>query len=78
MPEEVGEAVVRRETREIDIERTMIDRKFFLALAMIIAFGIMLVIPVLTNNVALFKDVAATLSGFIGTIIGCYFGSSQE
>jgi len=79
MPEEAAApAEVTREIRVVETTEKEADRKFILALSMIVAFAVMLIIPILTNNASLFKDVAATLSGFVGTIIGYYFGTTKE
>jgi len=79
MPEEAAApAEVTREIRVVETTEKEADRKFILALSMIVAFAVMLIIPILTNNASFFKDVAATLSGFVGTIIGYYFGTSKE
>ncbi len=72
------DAKVSQETREITLSWNETDFRFFIALAVIIVFFIMLIIPVATSNEALFKDVAATMTGFVGTIIGYYFGAKKE
>lgn len=72
------EAIVTVETRKIETHINEADRKFILALVVIVAYAIMLIIPILTGNLDLFKDVAATTSGFVGTIIGYYFGAKKE
>jgi hypothetical protein len=53
------------------------DRKFILAMVVIIAFVIMLLVPLATNNSTLFTTVATAMSGLVGTIIGYYFGSEK-
>lgn len=53
------------------------DRKFILALVVIVAFIIMLIIPLAMNETTLFTTVATALSGLVGTIIGYYFGSEK-
>ena len=54
------------------------DRKFILAMLVIIAFIVMLIIPILTNNSTLFTTVATAMTGLVGTIIGYYFGSEKN
>jgi uncharacterized membrane protein len=54
------------------------DRKFILAVLVIAAFIAMLIIPLATNNVELFKTVATVMTGLVGTIIGYYFGSEKK
>ena len=76
--EEAQEAKVVRETRTIRVIETDADRKFILASFVIISFAVLMAIPLLYNNSALFTTIAATLSGFVGTIIGYYFGTSKE
>jgi len=53
------------------------DRKFILAMLVIVAFIVMLLIPLVTNNSSLFTTVATALTGLVGTIIGYYFGSEK-
>ncbi len=76
--EKAKEALVTVETRKIQTRINEADRKFILALVVIVAYAIMLVIPILRSNLDLFKDIAATMSGFVGTIIGYYFGTKKE
>ena len=78
MSEKAKEAVVTVETRKIETRINEADRKFILASVVIVAYVIMLIIPIVMTNAALFKDVAATTSGFVGTIIGYYFGTKKE
>ncbi len=78
MGEEAKEAVVTVETRKVVKSINEADRKFILALVVIIAYAIMLAIPILRSDAALFKDIAATTSGLVGTIIGYYFGTKKE
>jgi len=66
------------ETSLGEITTTDADRKFFLALAMIIAYTIILLIPILASNSDLFKTAAAAISGPVGTIIGYYFGTKKD
>jgi uncharacterized membrane protein len=68
------------ELRTITVEKTITeaDRKFILAATIVIAYVIMLLIPIVTNNTELFKTIAATMTGVVGTIIGYYFGSKKE
>jgi uncharacterized membrane protein len=54
------------------------DRKFILALLVIVAFVVMLLIPIVTNNSTLFTTVATAMTGLVGTIIGYYFGSEKN
>jgi multisubunit Na+/H+ antiporter MnhE subunit len=75
---EAKEALVTVESRTVVTSITEADRKFILALVVIIAYILMLIIPILKSNVDLFKDVAATTSGIVGTIIGYYFGTKKE
>jgi hypothetical protein len=56
---------------------TEADRKFILALVIIVAFVIMLLIPLARGDSTLFTTVATALSGLVGTIIGYYFGSEK-
>ena len=56
---------------------TEADRKFILALVIIVAFVIMLIIPLVRGDSTLFTTVATALSGLVGTIIGYYFGSEK-
>ena len=74
----VKDAVVRIETHTERKFATDADRKFILALAMVISYTIMFVIPILTNNLEMFKIIAATISGPVGTIIGYYFGTKKD
>ena len=76
--DEAKEAVVTVESRTVVTSITEADRKFILALVIIVAYIIMLIIPLAKSDVELFKDVAATTSGFVGTIIGYYFGTKKE
>ncbi len=70
--------VITHETREISYTFTETDFKFILAMSMIALFFIMMVIPLAMGNETLFKDVAAIMTGFVGTILGYYFGSKKE
>ena len=72
------EAIVTVETRKIETRINEADRKFILALVVIVTYAVMLIIPIITGNIDLFKDVAATTSGFVGTIIGYYFRAKKE
>ena len=71
-------AKTTNETREISYVFTETDFKFVIAIAMIAIFFVMMLIPLLMGNETLFKDVAAIMSGFVGTILGYYFGSKKE
>ena len=77
MNEEVKDAVVRIETRTIREKLTEADHKFILALGMIIAYAIMLAIPILTGNKDILEVVTSTMSGLVGTVIGYYFGTKK-
>ena len=68
------------ESSTITVEKTITeaDRKFILAATIVVAYVIMLLIPILTNNIELFKEIATTMTGVVGTIIGYYFGSKKE
>jgi hypothetical protein len=57
---------------------TEADRKFLLALAMIIAYAIILLIPTALGQSDMFNTVAAAVSGPVGTIIGYYFGTKKD
>jgi len=78
MSEEAKDAIVSIESGTVLKSLTEADHKFILAFVMIIAYTVMLIIPVLTNNVEMFKMIAATTSGAVGTIIGYYFGTKRE
>jgi len=73
---EVKDAIVSIETYTPTTKDA--DRKFILALAMVISYTIMFVIPILTNNLEMFKIIAATISGPVGTIVGYYFGTKKD
>ncbi|MDH5795280.1 MAG: hypothetical protein OEZ24_04150 [Candidatus Bathyarchaeota archaeon] len=77
MDEEVKDAVVRVETRTIREKLTEADHKFILAFGMIIAYAIMLAIPILTSNKDILEVVTSTMSGPVGTVIGYYFGTKK-
>jgi hypothetical protein len=68
------------ESSTITVEKTITeaDRKFILAATIVVAYVIMLLIPILTNNIELFKEIATAMTGVVGTIIGYYFGSKKE
>lgn len=78
MSNDVKEANVVLE--KVTVERSIneADRKFILAVLVVIAYIIMIGIPVATNNTELFKTVASTMTGVVGTILGYYFGSKKE
>ena len=78
MSDEVKQPIVKDEIRQVEYMDKEADRKFILAFSVIVIFAIMLIIPVLTSNEALLKDVAGLMSGLVGTIIGYYFGSKKE
>jgi len=69
---------ITHETREISYSFTETDFKFVIAIAMIVIFFIMMIIPLAYRDETLFKDVAAIMTGFVGTILGYYFGSKKE
>jgi len=71
-------AKTTNETREISYVFTETDFKFVIAIAMIAIFFVMMLIPLLMGNETLFKDVAAIMTGFVGTILGYYYGSKKE
>ena len=58
--------------------KTEADRKFLLALAMIVAYAIILLIPTALGQSDMFNTVAAAVSGPVGTIIGYYFGTKKD
>ena len=41
------------------------DRKFILALLVLVAFIVMLMVPIVTNNTSLFTTVATALTGLL-------------
>ncbi len=71
-----AEETIEARTRETIVTET--DRKFLLAFAMIIAYTIILLIPITTSNSDMFKTAAAAISGPLGTIIGYYFGAKKD
>jgi hypothetical protein len=75
MSEDVKEAVVSTETHTIKEMRTEADHKFILAFSMIISYAIMLAIPILAGNREVLELITSTMSGFVGTVIGYYFGT---
>jgi hypothetical protein len=54
------------------------DRKFILALVVIVAFVVLLAVPLLKGDATFFATVATAMSGLVGTIIGYYFGSEKS
>jgi hypothetical protein len=71
------EAKVESTTVTVEKTITEADRKFILAVTVVIAYVIMLLIPIGTGNIELFKEVATAMTGVVGTIIGYYFGSKK-
>ena len=78
MSNEAKEATVQLERITVIGSLTESDRKFILAIVVVAAYIVMIGIPIVTNNVELFKTVATALTGVVGTIIGYYFGSKKE
>lgn len=78
MSDEAREALRSIETITVISKMTEADRKFILAIFVVIAYVIMLIIPIVTNNIELFKTVATAMTGVVGSIIGYYFGSKKE
>ena len=74
--EKVEEAVVSIEHQWIGIPEP--NQKFIIALAIIIGYMIVLLIPLLMRDLETFKIAAAVLSGPVGTIIGYYFGTEKK
>jgi len=74
--EKVEEAVVSIEPQVVSIPEP--NQKFIIALAIIIGYMIVLLIPLLMRDLETFKIAAAVLSGPVGTIIGYYFGTGRE
>jgi hypothetical protein len=68
------------ENTTVTVEKTIneADRKFILAAVIVVAYVIMLLIPILSGNTDMFKEIAAVMTGVVGTIIGYYFGSKKE
>lgn len=71
-------ALVSEETREIATVLNETDYRFILAFSMIVIFFIMLIIPIAYGKIEDFKTIAGTMTGFVGTILGYYFGTKKE
>jgi hypothetical protein len=68
------------ELRKITISGTMneADRKFILALIVVVFYVIAIMVPIVRNDMESLKTTAAVMTGVVGTVLGYYFGSKKE
>ena len=78
MSQKAKAAIVQVTKKQVITEVTEANQKFIIAFCLLIAYTVVLLIPILMNQIETLKFVAATFSGPGGPVLGYYFGSNNK
>ena len=78
MSQKAKQAIVQITRKQVITEVTEANQKFILAFSLIIAYAVVLLLPIIMNQIETLKFIAATFSGPVGTVLGYYFGSNNK